>query len=77
MKIASTVCSVCIIYIIFMLLATEVHYTADVVGGFICGIYIHGIISEYVYYMDWVWSLPLLLGRKIYAKVKQGRAQQI
>lgn len=71
---ASIVCSVCICYIIFMLLATEVHYTADVFGGFICGLYIHGLISQYVYYFDWLWSVPSLLIRKLRAKIRENHA---
>lgn len=71
MKVTSSICSVCICYIIFMLLATEVHYTADVFGGIICGIYIHGLVSQYVRYFDWFWSLPYLLATKLYAKIKE------
>lgn len=67
--VSPVLCLPCLAYTIFILLSTQVHYTADIFGGFLFAIYIHDLASEYVFYLDWVLSIPGLVGRKLEAMV--------
>lgn len=71
MKSSCVICGICIGFIMVLLLSTQVHYTADVFGGFFMGLYVHGLVAQYVYYCDFVWSVPYWLGCKLYNRFKK------
>lgn len=70
MKKSSLVCSVCICYIIILLLSTQVHYTTDIFAGFIMGLYIHGLVGQYVIIFDWLGTAPFKLAMGAYRKIR-------
>lgn len=61
----------CLIYMMNMLLITRVHYTIDVAAGLVFSLFFHGVAGKWVYYFDWLLSLPYLLARTFIAKCRR------
>lgn len=53
-----------------MLLITEVHYVADVIGGLVFATWFYRTSIRVVFYTDFFFSLPFLLVKKIVQKCK-------
>jgi hypothetical protein len=54
-----------IIWFIFMLITTRVHYSIDIIGGILFGCLSFDIANRYLFYLDYFWSLPYLLFNKL------------
>ncbi len=52
-----------------MLVASRTHYSIDIVGGIIFGVFSYDISTYFVYYSDSLFALPHLLYRKIRDKL--------
>ena len=57
-----------LLYMIFMLIVSRVHYTIDIVGGFIFGLFCFYLSEKFIFYFDFLWSLPHLGYKKIKEK---------
>jgi membrane-associated phospholipid phosphatase len=55
-------------FMIFMLISSRVHYTLDVIGGFIFGYLSFYLSVKYVYYYDYLLSMPSYAFRKLKGK---------
>ena len=53
---------------VFMLIVLRVHYTIDIVGGFIYSYYFFKFTNENLKRADWLWSLPFMIVKKGYNK---------
>lgn len=73
LKKAALICGMCICYIIILLLSTQVHYTTDVFAGFIMGLYVHGMVNQYIYYIDYFLTLPVFAAKAVYSKFRAQR----
>ena len=55
-------------YMVFMLIVSRVHYTIDVVGGIIFGLFSFYLSEKVIFYSDFLCSLPHLGYKKIKEK---------
>lgn len=51
-----------------MLVITRVHYMIDIIGALVIAIWLYRQSIRYVPYVDKLFSLPMVLARKIYQK---------
>lgn len=65
-----------LIYMMNMLLITRVHYTIDIAGGIFYAFFLYNFASRLIFYMDWVLSVPYLLGKKALRRYRQGREKE-
>ena len=57
-------------YMMNMLTIVRVHYTIDIAGGLIFSIFWSRNVNPFIYYCDWIISLPYVAGKKLVEKWK-------
>jgi hypothetical protein len=56
-----------------LLAITRVHYSADIVGGFIFATFFFSVAQKQLVYIDSLLSLPYLLAIKIYRRYQKNK----
>ena len=63
--------ALCWIFIVNMLLITEVHYVPDVVGGLVLSLWAYQTSIRTVKYVDCAISFPFKVAIKVYARYRK------
>ena len=72
--------ALCWVFVVNVLLITEVHYVSDVVGGLILSLWAYRTSIRVVGYVDRAISFPFKVGKKVYEKygkrVEEGQQEE-
>ena len=68
----SVIVAIAWVFMLNMLLITKVHYIVDIVGGIVFAVWAHRTFVRLVVYVDRIFSLPYVGGKKLYEKCKKG-----
>lgn len=55
--------------VVFVLLATRVHYSIDILAGFVMSMEVVWFVGKFMPWFDRLWSAPCVLAIKIYKNV--------
>jgi hypothetical protein len=52
--------------VVFVLLATRVHYSIDIMAGFVMSVEMYWLVNQTMPWLDWLWSMPYVLVLKVW-----------
>jgi hypothetical protein len=55
-----------LIMVVFVLVATRVHYSIDIVAGFVISMEVYWLVNQIMPWLDWLWSMPYVAVLKIW-----------
>ena len=62
-------CFLTTVFMMATLIIVRIHYTIDVVAAVIFSLFIYGMVWKYLPWVDWAWSLPFQMFKKIQNKI--------
>jgi hypothetical protein len=68
LRVVAVAAFLCLIFMMNMLLITQVHYVCDIAGGLIFAAWFHRSATRIVVWMDKALSLPFLAVKALYQK---------
>jgi hypothetical protein len=54
-----------LVIVVFVLLATRVHYSIDIVAGVVISLEVYWLVNQLMPWLDWLWSIPYMLALKL------------
>jgi hypothetical protein len=54
-----------LVIVVFVLLATRVHYSIDIVAGVVISLEVYWLVNQLMPCLDWLWSIPYMLALKL------------
>lgn len=57
-----------LVFIIFELISTRVHYTIDIIMGFVVSLTVYWLVNQHIETFDRIWALPLRLGTYLWQR---------
>lgn len=60
-----------LVFIIFELITTRVHYTIDIIMGFIVSITVFWFVNQHMEIFDRLWAMPLRLAKYCWQKINR------
>jgi len=55
-----------LVVVVFVLLATRVHYSIDIIAGFVMSMEVAWLVGKWMPWLDRLWSIPYELATRAY-----------